>query len=203
MTIMRIPATVRSGFTLVEALVALTLFALIAAAGTAVLSMSIDNRFAVRVASDRTAALQRTRSLLRADLGQATSRRTRDRNGEPQALALEGATGPGDPILTVTRAGWSNPDAAGRSSLQRVEYRLAEGRLERRVSPYLDGSPLGPPQLLLSGVTDLEVSFLRGGQETPVPTPGSLGEPPDAMRLTLTLEGYGRMTQLFLIGSGR
>lgn len=203
MTIMRTPATVRSGFTLVEALVALTVFALIAAAGTAVLSMSIDNRFAVRTASDRSAALQRTRSLLKADLGQATTRRTRDRNGEPQALALVGAKGPGEPVLTVTRAGWSDPDGAGRSSLQRVEYRLVEGRLERRVSPFLDGSPPGPPQLLLSGVTDLTVSFLLDGEETSVPIPGPAGGPPDAMRLTLTLEGYGRITQLFLIGSGR
>lgn len=203
MAIMQTAASARPGFTLVEALVALTLFALIAAAGTAVLSMSIDNRFSIREASDRTAALQRTRSLLKADLGQATSRRTRDRNGEPRALALIGATEPGEPVLTVTRAGWSNPDGVDRSSLQRVEYRLVEGRLERRVSPFLDGSPPGPPQYLLSGVTDLTVSFLFDGQETPVPIPGSAGEPPDAMRLTLTLDGYGRMTQLFLIGSGQ
>lgn len=199
---MRTRAIIRSGFTLVEALVALTLFALIAAAGTAVLSASIDNRFAIRAASDRTAALQRTRSLLRADLGQAVSRRTRDQNGEPQPLTLTGAARAGDPVLTVTRAGWSNAGAAGRSSLQRVEYRLVEGRLERRVSPFLDGSRPGPPQRLLAGVTDLTVSFLQDGRESPVPTPGPTGEPPDAVRLTLTVAGYGPMTQLFLIGSG-
>lgn len=84
------PATARSGFTLVEALVALMLFGLIASAGAAVLSVSVDNRFVVRAATDRTAALQRTRSLLKADLGQATNRRTRDRNGEPHPLALAG-----------------------------------------------------------------------------------------------------------------
>ena len=200
---MRARLIIRSGFTLVEALVALGLFALIAAAGAAVLSMSIDNRFAVRAASDRTAALQRTRSLLKADLGQAVTRRTRDRNGEPRPLALAGAAAPGEPVLTLTRAGWSNAGSAGRSSLQRVEYRLAEGRLERRASPFLDGSRPGPPQLLLSGVSDLRVDFLQDGRETPAPTPRPTGEPPDAMRLTVTLEGYGPVTQLFLIGSGR
>ena len=56
MRIMLTPTAVRSGFTLVEALVALMLFGLIAAAGTAVLSVSIDNRFAVRSATDRTAS---------------------------------------------------------------------------------------------------------------------------------------------------
>lgn len=197
------PTTARSGFTLVEVLVALMLFALIAAAGAAVLSVSIDNRFDVRSATDRTAALQRTRSLLRADLGQATARRTRDRDGEPQPLALAGATRPGDPVLTVTRAGWSPAGNAGRSSLQRVEYWLVEGRLERRVSPFLDGSRPGPPQQLLSGVTDLTVTFIRDGLETPVPFPGLNGDTPDAVRFSLTLEGYGPMTQLFLVGSGR
>lgn len=203
MTIMRTRATGRSGFTLVDALVSLTLFAMIAAAGTAILSMSIDNRFAVRAASDRTAALQRTRSLLKADLGQATDRRTRDRNGEPHALALMGATGPGGALLTLTRAGWSNPGFRGRSSLQRVEYRLVEGRLERRVSPFLDGSRPGPPQILLSGVSDLSVTFLQDGGESPTLIRGPTGTPPDAARLALTLEGYGPMTLMFLIGSGR
>lgn len=200
---MSTPPTARSGFTLVEALVALALFGLIAAAGTAMLSLSIDNRFAIRSATDRTAGLQRMGSLLKADLGQATARRTRDRDGEPQPMALSGATGPDAPVLTVTRAGWSNPGGAGRSSLQRVEYRLVEGRLERRASPFLDGSRPGPPQVLLSGVTDLSVTFLQDGRETPVPTPGPTGGLPDAVRFSLTVEGYGRVTRLFLVGSGR
>ena len=203
MKTMPTPATLRSGFTLVEVLVALTLFALIAAAGTAVLSLSIDNRFAVRAATERTAGLQRMRSLLKADLGQATARRTRDRNGAPQPLALAGGPGSGEPVLIVTRAGWSNAGGAGRPSLQRVEYRLVDGRLERRASPFLDGSRPGPPQVLLSGVTDLKVTFLQAGRETPVPTPGPTGSPPVAVRFSLTLEGYGRLDQLFLIGSGR
>lgn len=197
------PATARPGFTLVEALVALMLFGLIAAAGAAVLSVSLDSRFAVRTATDRTAGLQRTRGLLKADLGQATGRRTRDPNGEPRPLALAGATAPGDPVLVLTRAGWSNVSGARRSSLQRVEYRIVGDRLERRVSPFLDGSRPGPPQVLLTGVTDLTVTFLKDGRETLVPTPGPTGASPDAVRLDLTVEGYGALPQLFLIGGGR
>lgn len=200
---MPIPATVRSGFTLVEALVALAVFAMVAGAGAAILSVSIENRIAVHASSERTAALQRTRTLLKADLGQATNRRTRDRNGEPQPLALAGAAGPGSPILTLTRAGWSNAGDLGRSSLQRVEYRLVEDRLERRVSPFLDGSRPGPPQLLLSGVTNLTLSFVEGGHEAPSPVPDPSGRQPDAVRLRLVLDGYGSLDQIFLVGSGR
>lgn len=203
MRVLRRPVTPRSGFTLVEAMVALALFALIAAAGAAVLTTSIDNRLAVHAASERTAALHRTRSLLKADLGQVVARRTRDRNGEPRALPLGGAAAPGEPVLVLTRAGWTNPGGAARSSLQRVEYRLESGRLERRVSPFLDGSRPGPPQVLLTGVTNMTVDFLQEGQVSPVPVPRPTGEPPDAVRVTLTLDGYGPVTQLFLIGGGR
>lgn len=200
---MRIPARVRPGFTLLEVLTALGVFALIAAAGAAVLAVSIDNRFAVRTATERAAALQRTHTLLKADLGQATTRRTRDRHGEPGALPLAAATGPEGPLLMVTRAGWSQANDAGRPSLQRVEYRLTDGRLERRASPFLDGSRPGPPQRLYEGVTDVRLTFLREGRETAGPTPDLLQPLPDAVRLTMTLEGYGPVTQLFLIGGGR
>lgn len=192
----------RAGFTLVEVLISLLIFALIAAAGASVLSLSIDNRFAVKAASDRTAELQRTRALLRADLGQAAARRSRGPTGRPQPQPMMGATAPGDPVLVLSRAGWSNPGEAARPSLQRVEYRLVEGRLERRVSSHLDGARPGPPQVLFEGVRDLTVTFLRDGTEAPAFITTLERPLPDAVRLTMTLEGYGPVEQLFLVGGG-
>jgi general secretion pathway protein J len=192
----------RAGFTLVEVLISLLIFALIAAAGASVLSLSIDNRFAVKAASDRTAELQRTRALLRADLGQAAARRSRGPTGRPQPQPMMGAAAPGDPVLVLSRAGWSNPGEAARPSLQRVEYRLVEGRLERRVSSHLDGARPGPPQVLFEGVRDLTVTFLRDGTEAPAFITTLERPLPDAVRLTMTLEGYGPVEQLFLVGGG-
>ena len=169
----------RAGFTLVEVLVALLIFALIAAAGATVLGLSIDNRFAVKAATDRTADFQRTRALLQADLGQATARRTR---------------GP---------TGWSNPAGRPRPSLQRVEYRLVDDRLERRVSGYLDGARAGAPQVLYRGVRDLEVGFIQDGRDAPGFITTAERPLPDAVRVTMTLEGYGPVSQLFLVGGGR
>lgn len=190
----------RSGFTLVEVLVSLLIFALIAAAGASVLSLAIDNRFAVKAASDRTAGLQRMRGLLRADLGQAAARRSRGPTGRPQPQPMTGAAAPGDPVLVLSRAGWSNPGEAGRPSLQRVEYRLVGDRLERRVSSHLDGARPGPPQVLYRGVRDLTVSFLRDGTEAPAFITTTDRPLPDAVRMTMTLEGYGPVEQLFLVG---
>ena len=101
----------RSGFTLVEVLISLLIFALIAAAGAAVLSLSIDNKFAIKAASDRTADLQRTRALLRADLGQATARRTPSRSPSPDASIACARAGwwmrPVAPACSSTGSGWS------------------------------------------------------------------------------------------------
>jgi len=191
-----------AGFTLVEVLVSLLVFALIAAAGATVLSLSIDNRFAIKAASDRTADLQRMRSLLKADLGQAAARRSRGPAGRPMPLPMGGPAAPGDPVLVLTRAGWTNPGEQPRPSLQRVEYRLAEDRLERRVSTHLDGARPGPPQVPYRGVRDLTVAFIKDGQEAPAYITTSERPLPDAVRVRMTLDGYGPVEQLFLVGGG-
>lgn len=188
----------RSGFTLVEVLVALLIFSLIAAAGVGVLSLTIDNRFAVEAATERTAALQRTRALLRADLAQAADRRVRDAQGQPERQSLSG--GEGELLLALTRRGWSNPGQSPRASLQRVEYRLVEDRLERRVRLALDGGAVGEPQILERGVREAKATFIAQGAETDIWRATRDRPLPDAVRIDLTVEGYGPVSQLFLVG---
>ena len=193
----------RAGFTLVEVMVSLLIFAMLAGAGAAVLGGAIDNRFAIKAASDRVADLQRMRGLLRADLGQAAARRSRGPTGRPTPQPIIGATVLGEPILVLNRAGWSNPGEQGRPSLQRVEYRVVEGRLERRAFSHLDGARPGPPQVLYRGVSDVAVEFVRDGEAAPAFI-SSIDRPlPDAVRIGMTIEGYGRVDQLFIVGSGR
>lgn len=192
----------RGGFTLVEVLIALAIFALIGGAGALVLSQAIDNRFAIKAASDRIADLQRARALLRADIGQAVGRRTRTPTGRPipQPMIAGGASG--EPLLVLTRSGWSNPGDDARPSLQRVEYRLVEDRLERRASRFLDGARPGPPQVLYRGVRAARAAFIRDGAESPAYLVTPDRPLPDAVRLALTLDGYGEVDQLFLVGRG-
>ncbi|WP_420469562.1 type II secretion system minor pseudopilin GspJ [Brevundimonas sp. FT23042] len=193
----------RAGFTLVEVLISLLIFAMLAAAGAAVLAVTVDNRFAVKEQSDRVGDLQRMRALLRADIGQATGRRARGAAGRAAPQAMVGPMTSADPLLTLTRAGWSNPGERARPSLQRVEYRLVEDRLERRVAEQLDGARAGPPQVLYRGVRNATVAFVRDGEAAPAFTATSDRPLPDAVRLTMTLDGYGPVEQLFLVGSGR
>lgn len=193
---------VRDGFTLVEVLVALAVFALIAGAGALVLARTIDTRFVVHEHAERIAELQRMRALLKADLAQAAPRRTRAPTGRPLPRALMGQTVPGDPVLTLVRSGWSNPDSAARPSLQRVEYRVVEDRLERRASTYLDGARAGPPQVLYRGVSDVAVTFIQDGSEAPAFLASRDRPLPQAVRIVMTLEGLGRVDQLFAVSAG-
>ena len=193
----------RAGFTLIEVLIALMIFALIAAAGTGVIAVSIDNRFAVKESTDQTAELQRTRALLRADIGQVVTRRSRGPTGQTEPSSLRGGSEPGEPLLVLNRSGWSNPGERDRASLQRVEYRLVEDRLERRVFTHLDGARPGPAQVLFREVETATVAFVSAGQEAPTFTPAQNRPLPDAVRVRLVVRGYGEIEQLFLVGSGR
>ncbi|WGM37649.1 type II secretion system minor pseudopilin GspJ [Caulobacter sp. NIBR1757] len=191
----------RGGFTLIEMLVALLVFGLLAAAGAAVMGSTLTSQAVVKSRVERFADFQRLRATLRADLAQAAPRRTRDTGGTPAGVAFIGGDpwgGAGERLFVVVRRGWENPDQAPRPSLQYVEYRLSDGRLERRVRAALDGTPLGPAQVLIDGVETSQVAFLHRGVWQASWKGQSGVELPRAVRLDLTVEGLGPITQLFL-----
>lgn len=183
------------GFTLVELLVALTIFALIATAGVTLLGFTADAGIASKARLADTADLRRFELVLGADLAQAAPRTTRAPDGRPRP-AFDGAPA----TLAFVRAGWANPDARPRASLQRVEYALAGDRLERRAAPMLDGAPAGAPTVMLSGVTALRLRYLSrtGWRERWDPLrPDAL---PPVVEATVELEGTGPLRALFLVG---
>ncbi|MFP7722890.1 type II secretion system minor pseudopilin GspJ [Lysobacter sp. A3-1-A15] len=196
-------ATRARGFTLVEMLVALAVFGLLSAASLGVLVHAADNREVVSARMDRIGEFQRARALLKADLGQAAPRRVRRGDGSATRTAFIGQR-PGDPgpLFAFVRRGWSNPDAEPRASLQYVEYRIAGGQLERAAHAALDGAPAPMPQAVLTGVAATQVAYRYRGQWNDG-WPGGADEIPEAVRLTLDVDGLGTIEQLFLLpGSG-
>lgn len=193
------PRRASVGFTLVEMLVALFVFALIAASGVAVMAYAADNQGVLRARMDRVGEFQRARALLKADLAQVAARRTRDVGGRVAAQAFVGTADPGTGLLfALARRGWDNPGSAPRASLQYVEYRLRDGRLERSARAALDGAVLGEPQTLLRDVRAAEVHYRYRGQWLDG-WPGGAVEVPEALRLDLDIDGIGPMSQLFLM----
>jgi general secretion pathway protein J len=57
--------------------------------------------------------------------------------------------------------------------------------------------------VLYRGVKDVTVLFVRDGEAAPAFI-SSIDRPlPDAIRIAMTIDGYGRIEQSFLVGSGR
>lgn len=187
------------GFTLVEMLVALAVFALLAAGGVTVMAWASTSQGATQARMARVGELQRARAMLQADLSQAAPRRTRNAAGIGAVQAFTGSAEPAAGVLfALTRRGWENPQGAPRASLQYVEYRLQEGRLERSARSMLDGARLEPPQTLLEGVREAGVAYRFQG-EWMDGWPGGMDRVPEALVLTLELEGLGRIEQAFLM----
>ncbi|RXR08358.1 type II secretion system minor pseudopilin GspJ [Pseudoxanthomonas composti] len=193
----------QGGFTLIEMLVSLALFALLGAAGVFVLAQSLDAREVVDARVARLGELQRARALLRADLAQAAVRRTRREDGATERNAFNAQpAGASGPLLSFVRRGWSNPDGAPRASLQQVEYRISEGRLERRTRPLLDGAPASAPLVLLRDVREVRTFFYDYAQWSDG-WGGGAERLPAAVALEMDVAQFGRIRQVFLLPGGR
>ena len=193
------------GFTLLELLVALAVFTIMAAAAYSSLHNILYTEAAVETETQRLAELQMAFFLLERDIEQAVPRGIRDEYGETQPPLQTGRL-LGD-LLIFTRAGWDNPLAQPRSGLQRLSYRFEQGQLFRLAWDTLDRGGAGKPQssLLLDGVQDVRVRFLNDEDKWDKEWPPKGEEPeaeqkpklPRAVEVTVVLNDWGEITRLF------
>lgn len=187
-----------SGFTLVEVLVALLIFGLIAAAGVAILTFSVRAQSATDTRFDDIASLNRTAALVGGDLGQAIDRPARDETGTPRPAFA----GESDGRLAFVRAGWTNVDDAPRASAQKVAYRLVDGTLERVAYPMLDGAAPLPAVALLTRVAGLGARYRYKGAWSDR-WDGTQGAPlPQAVELTIRRVDGSALRLMLLVGTG-
>jgi general secretion pathway protein J len=191
----------RNGFTLVELMVALLIFGMIAGAGVSILNFSIRAQAASTAKLDAIGDQRRMAALLSADLAQAVPRVTRDTAGSP-VRAFSGTNGVGAlPMLRYVRSGWTNPGADPRASIQRVEIALLAGRLERRTYPMADGAPAGAPQILASNVESVRLRYRERGPWSEVWTATTFDALPRAVEMTVKRRGEPALMMAFLVGA--
>lgn len=191
-----------NGFTLVELLISLLIFGLIAAAGVGLLGFSVRAQEASTERLNEVAAIRRVGAVMTSDLAQATPRLVRDRDGARVPAFVGEGGAPGVVALGFVRGGWSNGGAAARASLQRVEYRRVEDRLERQGWPMLDGAAPARPAVILRGVKAMSVRYRRKGEWRDVWDAQRAEAMPDAVEVVMDLAGVGPVRQLFLTGTG-
>lgn len=192
----------RNGFTLVEMLIALAIFGMITAAGVALLTLTVRTQATSDRLLDALGELRRTGALLNADLAQAAPRRWRDGDGQPHP-AFTGGTGADGALLTLVRRG-ADEDAGDRDPVRRVDYRLADGVLERLSYGAVDGDPPVVRAPLLDGVRSARLRYRdRRGDWRETWDPTDPAELPAAVELIVDSAGEGVVRQLFLVGSPR
>ena len=210
----------RTGFTLIEVVVAIFIAAVMFAIGYGALNQAIIERDGLTTKQDRITEIQRGMRVVAQDFAQLAARAARDTqgNGELQPAIRAAGTGTGGDgvLVTFTRTGWSNPAGIQRPAEQRVRYRLVDGSLVREhwlsVDPVLNAEPR--QRVLLTQVKTVELRFLDPTTRTwrtewpgiqanmpvgPLNVDELLLRRPLAIELTLVLEDWGRVQRRFEI----
>lgn len=191
-----------AGFTLLELLVALAIFSLVAIMSYNGLKVVLTQQAATEIQADALAELQKVYLLVQRDIEQVVPRPVRDEYGDEQpALA-------GGDALQLTRGGWSNPAGRLRSSLQRVGYAYEDRHLVRYSWAVLDRAQDSEPQrqVLVGDIEEMTIRYLAGNNEWderwPNPlasgnTPAADAVLPKAVEFTLDHERFGPLVWLF------
>lgn len=190
-----------AGFTLVEALVSLFVFSLIAAGCTALLMQSVRSQRDISEAHEQLRELQNARALLESDLGQMALRQVRTVEGARRPAFIGGDA---DIAMAFVRASAEpDPDHGASTRLAYVEYRIEEGRLIRISRTYLDAIATTPSaeRVVLGEARDIRFEFFDGASWRPQWIAVSRGAP-RAVALVATLPRYGEVRIETLAGTG-
>jgi len=202
----------QSGFTLLEILVAITIFTLIGIASNSVLTRVLDGDEISQEKFQELQRLQRVMLTIERDFLQAANRPVRV-EGENNEVVMSGGSNIFDSEadgVGFVRAGWMNPQLIlPRSNMQTVAYRLAEGRLEKLYSNYVDNVVGAEPKVkvLLENVQDFQVEFYLGPKQDAEDN-SNWGDVftgtqlPEAVAVSITTESFGEIKRKFLMVKG-
>ncbi|MEL6710293.1 MAG: type II secretion system minor pseudopilin GspJ [Pseudomonadota bacterium] len=200
-------ARIVAGFTLLELLVAMAVFAIVSVSVYAALSQMLLSRSVLQASYSNLADMQRMLVYLERDIAQAVARPAKGPYGDkvPALHLVKGSE------LSLTRTGAVTYQVV-ENSLLRVRYRIADNIVQRAVSAVLDQAQDSrfDERQLLSGITVFELAVFDQGnwyadwpptdQDTAAP---GLIHLPQALRIRIQTQS-GRVLQhrLPLLQSG-
>ena len=186
----------RTGFALVELLVALAIFAVIGVIAYTGLASVARARGIVGLESARLADAQFAIALFERDLRQSVARTVRGEYGETLP-ALDGAR----ERIELTSHAFASPQ--GGAALARLAWAAGEDGLARVAWVSLDRAPSARTQrrVLAPGVESMRLRYLDASQNwreawPPQPRRDHLERLPRAVELTLVFEGIGELRRL-------
>ena len=200
------PVTVRSkkqrGFTLLELLIASTIFAIMALMAYGGLANVIDNSATSKLALKRLQQIQQSISVISRDMSQILPREVRDEYGNKQPYLGSGSNP--DYLLELTRGGRVNPANLLRSTLLRVAYQFEDEKLLRLQWPQLDNAPGIEPKetVLIDDIENVTFRFIDGNAESyeqwpPLNTGADNPTSVSAIEIIIQLKDWGEIRRLY------
>ncbi len=198
------------GFTLVEILIAVAITATIAVSAFAILNQALTTQQNAENNDERLSKFQRAMNRLSMDIQQLALRRVRNAYGDPVPVLI-GDKNAEESFLSFTRQGKRNPANLPRTEMERVTYKLNDGKLIREqwvvldlaledqiiarelidqvkrfeVEFYFDEDWLDSwPSSDVAGTTDVTVYY----------------EVPTAVKVTIEFEDLGEIIQIYPLG---
>jgi general secretion pathway protein J len=201
-----------AGFTLLELLVAMAIFALLSVMAYAGLSTVLSANQILDTNMERLTEVQRSVTLLSRDIRQTINRAIRDTYGDTKQPLIGATTLDtlGTPVVELTRTGYANPLGTKRSFLQRVAYHVEEETLYRNSWRVLDQAQDSEADVLAicHDVKSLVLRYLdqedAWHEQWPPSDPDYQGVVlPKAIEVSLELTDWGNVVRLLpLAGTG-
>lgn len=196
----------QSGFTLIEMLLAIAIFALLGIAGTNILSSTVNSNDVSLAHGEKMAQLQRAMLVIERDLAQLAERQVRVEGEKPAANLLshgEFILESESEVLAFRRLGWVNPmNILPRSEVQSVAYRVFDGNLERMHYDFPDPVKGEEPKVrtLLSDVEQIHFEFYSPSEKSWVDK-WDKNTLPTGILIKIQSKAFGEVTRIFNIAS--
>jgi general secretion pathway protein J len=197
---------VQKGFTLIEILIAMSIFALIAIGAVQILTGVTDSNDLSEQRFESLQELQRAMLIIERDFLQMVPRKSRVEGDVSEQIVVAGrfAFNSSSDGLGFVRAGWHNPQLAlRRSTLQAVAYRVQENQLQRLYSTYVDNVVGFEPKIrvLLNDVESVKFEFLKQFSDIEFnwEEAEAVDELPIAVAIIIESEVYGQIRREFKV----
>ncbi len=186
------------GFSLLEVMVAVAIFAVLAVLAYGGLDAVARARAQTAQAAQRLAALQSAVAGLERDLREALPRPLRGNSGELLPAMIGSAS-----ALELTHAGFSSPLTEASAMLSRTAWAVVDGELRRVRWPVLDRAPAtrGTPRSMLVQTSQLRLRYLDAAANwrdswPPRDGPDALPERlPRAVEFVLSGDDFGSLAR--------
>lgn len=188
------------GFTLLEMLLALVVFAMLGMATYSVLHNTVNSHEIIKLRNEQLTELQRAFVIIESDFVQLAQRKARVNGEEPNEalfIAQEYLFESEGIGFAFVRDGWTNPAMVlPRSEMQPVIYRLFEGQLQRLYFNFVDANFGAEPRIqpLLSEVESMTLEYFDGKEWQESLTEKSL---PPLVKLIIESKVYGKIERIF------